>query len=1017
MTEYARLVVAVDSTQVSRADAALDKFERTTISVERQTNSLAGAFSRLKGPLVAVTAGLSVKGVIDMADNYGQMADRIRMATSSTEEYRQVQDRLLQSANNTYRPLVEAQELFIRTADTLRSLGNETGDVLDITDSFSYLLVTNAASADRATSAIDAYSKSIQTGKIDSDAWQSILAAMPSIVETLARETGKSSEEIRKLGVSGKLSLTDLNEGLRLSVDANKALADGMGTTLNDAIVRARNNLSAYLGESGAVTGSSQALSGALDLVSGNLDKVAGVMGGVAAGGAVMYASKLLAQAKSAVAARTANIAQAEAALKAAQANQYAAEMAQRSAKVELEKARADIVSAKAVVEKSRAQQAAELERLRAVQAALAAENALEQQRFRSQITDQGRAATTARMAELRTAETAIIKQVQAAEAALAATTVATSAEVQAAYARRTAAVAGYTEASTAASAATARLATAHAGLRTASAGLLATFGGPVGLAVLAGSAAASYLLFRDATEEVRQSSIDLSGPLDQMIEKWGKLDKMQRSTLSRDLNTKIGETTDEMQREAEKVEAAFYKLGNAKGLPIESWLMPLKDFRQAVADGGADMFDFTQQLLEGVPANSQYRKTVEDAATAIATKAGRLKELQEALEKLNKLEETNNDVVAKSPDGVLKQVTALELQAKTAGMASDQAILYKLAQEGAVDADLKRAEAALKVVGALEAEAKAIQEQQRLNADATSIIESLQTEEEQIRASYDRRREIILSSSIHAAEEKREALLRLDEETNEALLRSSDYFLDRWLVSAENALTSLDDLALSVINDFTRRWGDAFETMIFDAESLEDAAKGMAEGIARSVVNATGQMLAQWAVYSIAQQAMAASANAAAVAQSAATGAAIATAYAPAAAAASLATVGGNSAPAIAGMSAASAFAMGPLIAGMAHDGLDYVPREGTWLLDKGERVVDRRTNADLKEFLSSGGGTGAALPPISIEINIEGNADEGTANQLQESAREIATMVRNEIMQDVHRNGPIIKAIRGKV
>ncbi len=39
--------------------------------------------------------------------------------------------------------------------------------------------------------------------------------------------------------------------------------------------------------------------------------------------------------------------------------------------------------------------------------------------------------------------------------------------------------------------------------------------------------------------------------------------------------------------------------------------------------------------------------------------------------------------------------------------------------------------------------------------------------------------------------------------------------------------------------------------------------------------------------------------------------------------------------------------------ISGMVHDGIDSIPREGTWLLDKGERVVDACTNADLKNYL----------------------------------------------------------------
>ena len=38
---------------------------------------------------------------------------------------------------------------------------------------------------------------------------------------------------------------------------------------------------------------------------------------------------------------------------------------------------------------------------------------------------------------------------------------------------------------------------------------------------------------------------------------------------------------------------------------------------------------------------------------------------------------------------------------------------------------------------------------------------------------------------------------------------------------------------------------------------------------------------------------------------------------------------------------------------AGMAHSGIDNVPKEGTWLLDKGERVLSPRQNKDLTAYL----------------------------------------------------------------
>lgn len=256
MTETARLVIAVDSTQAKQADAALANLGKTSSAVEKNVGALTGALTRVAAPLAAF---ISTRAVIDAADQYGQMASRMKMATSSAVEYAVVQERLIETANRTYRPLAEAQELYIRTADSLKNLGYETSSALDITDSFSYLLVTNAASADRANSAISAYSKAIQTGRVDSEGWQSILAAMPTVVDGLSKATGRSTNEIRKLGIEGKLSLTALNESLRRTVDENGKLADSMDTAVRDAMTTLRNNFGVFVGK---VNETSQATGG-----------------------------------------------------------------------------------------------------------------------------------------------------------------------------------------------------------------------------------------------------------------------------------------------------------------------------------------------------------------------------------------------------------------------------------------------------------------------------------------------------------------------------------------------------------------------------------------------------------------------------------------------------------------------------------------------------------------------------------------------------------------------------------
>lgn len=214
---------------------------------------------------------------IALADAYGQMAERIQMATPIAEEYDLVQARILETANLTYRRLDEQQELYIRTADALRGMGFATSDVLDITDSFSYLLTTNAATVERGQNAIDAYTKSIQSGRIEVDAWQSIMSATPTIVNAVAQATGKTADEVRRLGITGKLSINDLNEGLRQTVELNKQAAAGMSATVADAVTRLTNTWTQYIGEANRANQTTEKIVSTIDLLSENLDTVVNV--------------------------------------------------------------------------------------------------------------------------------------------------------------------------------------------------------------------------------------------------------------------------------------------------------------------------------------------------------------------------------------------------------------------------------------------------------------------------------------------------------------------------------------------------------------------------------------------------------------------------------------------------------------------------------------------------------------------------------------------------------------------
>ncbi|HFK2035601.1 TPA: phage tail tape measure protein [Pseudomonas aeruginosa] len=431
-------VVARTTQNIDRNLAQVDSaFDRTARGAQQAGTLIRGAFAAIAG------AGL-VGSIIHQVDAYGQIADRLKMATGSTEEYNEVQQHLLRTAQETYRPLAEAQELYIRTADVMRSLGFDTQQTLDITDSFSFLLVTNAASADKASSALGAYSKALQTGKVEADGWVSIQDAMPTIVNAIASATGKSAEEIRKLGVQGKLSLDDINTGLLRTVEVNRKAAADMSVSVQDALVNVQNALGDFFGRMEESTGAVAGLASVISMLGDNIGTVADVLAVAGVSALTLYSARAVAATAAtlksiaaAVSERNARIAQAEATLQSAIADQRKAET---------------------------------LTFLAAKEAAAARGTAVQ--------TEMSLALAQARQRE---------------------------------------------------AAATASVATAQAGLRAASAGLLTVLGGPMGLALLAGTAAASFLLLRDNADQAGVSLDDLHKPVQQLREEFAKLNRDQR--------------------------------------------------------------------------------------------------------------------------------------------------------------------------------------------------------------------------------------------------------------------------------------------------------------------------------------------------------------------------------------------------------------------------------------------------------------------------------------------------------
>ncbi|HGN0903301.1 TPA: phage tail tape measure protein [Pseudomonas aeruginosa] len=359
---------------------------------------------------------------------------------------------------------------------------------------------------------------------------------------------------------------------------------------------------------------------------------------------------------------------------------------------------------------------------------------------------------------------------------------------------------------------------------------------------------------------------------------------------------------------------------------------------------------------------------------------SNKVKEIAELMELLRK-NGTNAGIVIdqnaakqakaakQASDAINSQIEALKLQAATLGMTADQQTIYKLALDGATEAQVSQAKAYLDTVGAFEKHAK---EQE----DYKGLVANLRTEEEKLNDQLKERLKIIDAMPDLSDYERHTQASRV---VNEAFTKAPDFGgVDASiagpageLMKVEKAQGELEDWYEQQLmmldnyrkerSDLNARWDEQEKSIkeqhaasLLDIEKSRqlvqlNSAEGTFGSLSDMLKTFAGEQSGLYRAMFIAEKATAIARSSIAIQE----GIALAAANPFPLNLAAMATV-----------ATATAGIVGNIAAiGMAHDGIDAVPETGTWLLQKGERVTTAETSAKLDRTLDDvRSGIGAA-------------------------------------------------------
>jgi len=302
-----------------KAAAATRETQRSLADLNSQLATVRSSAAGLAG---AWAGAFATHQLIAFADTWNQLNGRLRLASSSSDDYVESQRVLMEISQRTGTSLEANSNLYSRIAQSLRDAGYASADVAKVTETVATSLKLSGASTEEASSVITQLSQALGSGVLRGEEFNSIMENGGRLAKLLADGLGTTVGGLRNMANNGELT-TDKIVPLLTNVEILRKEFDTLPASVSGSAQKVQNAFLAWVGGANDAVGASSTLSGVLDGLANNIDDVANSAGILVGVGLARYFGNMVgsvAQSTRAVLANTAaEVALAQAQVRGAQ--------------------------------------------------------------------------------------------------------------------------------------------------------------------------------------------------------------------------------------------------------------------------------------------------------------------------------------------------------------------------------------------------------------------------------------------------------------------------------------------------------------------------------------------------------------------------------------------------------------------------------------------------------------------------------------------------------------------------
>ncbi len=279
--------------------AASREMRRALAEVTDQINTAKSSALNMAG---AFAGAFATGHLISLADEWSSVNARLKQATQSSDDFQASQRELMAISQRTGTAFSDNASLFARSAASMREYGYSSEEVLKVTEAISTGLKLSGASTAEASSVITQFSQALAQGVLRGEEFNAVNESGDRVIRALAAGMGVARKDLKAMADNGKLTADKVVPALISQLGALRDEYSAMPDTVSSSATKVENAFMAWVGGANEASGVTKTLSGVLNGLAGNIDTVATAAGALVAVGVARYFGNMASSAGSATA-------------------------------------------------------------------------------------------------------------------------------------------------------------------------------------------------------------------------------------------------------------------------------------------------------------------------------------------------------------------------------------------------------------------------------------------------------------------------------------------------------------------------------------------------------------------------------------------------------------------------------------------------------------------------------------------------------------------------------------------